>query len=376
MGLKLNIPQLRSRLYDRFVASTWANSSPEVTPAFDLIRDAFHGQNLIVERVTNHSFASQLQLFTGEPPPGALLATYEAHFAEINPRAEVGSVQREGVLINDQAVNRPRELERHEFYNDFLAPQDLRFFAGCKIRTWTDGYEFLTLQRSEDAGELDTHDLDLLKQLLPDVKTLLALRDQQTRAADRQRDFLGAFPGPAACFDLTGCLISHNQSFEACLSLGVIGLEASKRISNPKPLSSDILACLSDGTVKSGVSSNGESSIAYRVVPMHSSETNARLSHQSDISCLVILSSTSVPTSAKAAQLAQIYGLTQAESQVAMLIACGFNTPEIMQKLDIARNTVRTQLTRIRTKMDARSQTDIAIKANAVWSVGSDTLLS
>jgi hypothetical protein len=61
------------------------------------------------------------------------LDLYVAHYAETSPRAAHGKDKPEGFVSYDHQVQSEAEIERNEFYADFLKPQGYKYFVASNL---------------------------------------------------------------------------------------------------------------------------------------------------------------------------------------------------------------------------------------------------
>jgi DNA-binding CsgD family transcriptional regulator len=111
---------------------------------------------------------------------------YGEHYGAVNPWAHDTTGTRETLLINDSVTTRER-LERSEFYNDWLRPQDLRYTFNICVRL--DEFETIELvnARSIRIGPFERIEQDVIASLMPHLRRAVAISRRIALAEAGQR---------------------------------------------------------------------------------------------------------------------------------------------------------------------------------------------
>jgi len=146
---------------------------------------------------------------------------YHEHFIHRDPRRpRIKSVAAGGVFVG-QALLDDAELLRSEFYNDFLRPNGFFHVAGGIPFKDRDRIAVLRVIRPRRARPFDADDLDLLRALMPHLRTALRIHRQFAAANDRLEataEILDRFPTGVILLDRAGRVLATNRSAAAILS--------------------------------------------------------------------------------------------------------------------------------------------------------------
>lgn len=99
--------------------------------------------------------------------------SYLEHYQSKNPRIAKLLTKRQSAIVHDHLAFSEADIDRDEFYNDFLAPNGLRYFAGIAALHTPDLLAGFSVQRSMAHGNIGTEQVAILETLLPHMKTSL-----------------------------------------------------------------------------------------------------------------------------------------------------------------------------------------------------------
>ena len=103
-------------------------------------------------------------------------AQFESHYAHINPRLPHVLAGSLGEFVNDDAIGSDAELMRYEFYSDFLAPSDMRYFAASKIIDDSSLCGLVSAQIAPRFGRPGERLADIWRAIVPHVGNAVAIK--------------------------------------------------------------------------------------------------------------------------------------------------------------------------------------------------------
>lgn len=99
--------------------------------------------------------------------------SYLDHYQSKNPRIEKLLTTRQSAIVHDHLAFSETDIDRDEFYSDFLAPHGLRYFAGVAAHHTHELLAGFSVQRSMAHGNIGADEVAVLECLLPHMKTSL-----------------------------------------------------------------------------------------------------------------------------------------------------------------------------------------------------------
>lgn len=325
--------------------------------ALESIRNAFHGHNVVVERMGSGG-EQQLLHISGAPLPTSLLGDY-AHFAALNPRATVGEAQPVGRAISDESIGDERFFDRDPYYNDFLGSMGLRYFVGGKLRQVDGRYDYLSLQRPAGAGAVSAEAREAFESLLHDVGAAMRIAAHIAKVRATLDGLIESLTAPAALFDHHGRPQRMNRAAQPLLAR--IGSGGSAILARA------IWLTLHNQRSEIGRIECEEGAVVFfRTAPV-AVEAAEILDLEATPQVLVFFSQLEADAPAEISRLALCLGVTLGEARVASRLADGQPPGDIAEALGLRHNTVRAHLAALRAKLDARSQVEIAAIVQAAW---------
>jgi PAS domain-containing protein len=103
------------------------------------------------------------------------LDLYVAHYAETSPRAAHGKDKPEGFVSYDHQVLSEAEIERNEFYADFLKPQGYKYFVASNLLNNEDLFSVFSVQRHLGQDHVDSEEVALMERLTPHMSQALKI---------------------------------------------------------------------------------------------------------------------------------------------------------------------------------------------------------
>lgn len=142
-----------------------------------------------------HDFSAQTSDLHGSSPDGhgfgvitgvdaSAIASFEAHYGATNVWLQDPQLHRAGSVVHSSALFCDRQLQRTEWYGDWLQPQDLFYSCAAVVEHAHERSFNVTALRSPREGGYTAHELQCVQLLVPHLKTAFELhrRLQRTQA--------------------------------------------------------------------------------------------------------------------------------------------------------------------------------------------------
>lgn len=304
--------------------------------------------------------------------PGTMNA-YLRHYADISPRTRYIWRQPERTIVYDHLVMDERGMDRDAFYQEFLAPAELRYFVSGAVSRTPGQHTIVSLQRARRRGHVSPRDIEKLRHLLPGLRNSADLTRRLAAAAS------GAIRGPldwlsdaVAVLSPEETVVYANAAMEDIFSRGdgidlVSGtlrfadaaganlfaraLAAIKR-NRFDPLAplhaADLVAARSSGTTPYVV--------AVRALPATATDT---LYLAADPLAIVFVRDPAPQPPLVHASIRLAFALTEAETQLAGALRQGISPHDYADARGISRNTVYTHLRRLKEKLGCDTVTGL-----------------
>lgn len=338
-------------------------------PAMERLADAIHGEK---------GWLSLLSL--SDTRVGGIIARidptemdrYAEHYAERNPLHNVDDPDQwlrswAPRILTDEDWMLKSDLVASEYYNEFLAPQDIHSCLMVRLAVRGDQTATLNITRPRRSGQFDAADLELAQSLYPHL--LRAFDLGQKLAADRA--LCGGF---AAVFDASphglyltdgdGRVLRLNRSGESMLSARRGLRLTSGRLTAIDPSAARTLhslvarAASDEGDVRTGGSLSlptvpGTAPLSATVAPVRL-DGLALL----DAPALVIVCVTDIEAGVRLPEqkLRDLFGLTAAETRLALALFEGETLADVARSLGISRYTAQNHLARVFEKTGTNRQ--------------------
>lgn len=301
---------------------------------------------------------------------------YASHFASRNPfsnhkdaRAYVRSWTPK-IRFHDDFL--PREdVVRTEFYNDFLRPQ--RIESSMMIGLAASGFETCVLNINHATGTFNAAQVALAQCLHPHLRRAFALSCTLGVATDApsHRDLLQTLDAVAHAILLVDAdgRVRHANA-RAALMLGSTSglrvengvLAASDRSSARQLLAAIGLATAPDAHRRSaaslGIVRNGTSALHVSVTPLRGGDHGV---FATEALAMVTIKDPDASRDAAGERLQSHYGLTPAETRVALALLDGLRPRDAASQLGVSVQTVRNQLQSLYEKTATSRQAELVL---------------
>jgi DNA-binding CsgD family transcriptional regulator len=299
---------------------------------------------------------------------------YAEHFGQCNPLHNVPNPseylkQWAPRVLTDEDWMRKDDLVRSEYYNDFLKPQDIH--SAMMIRLARRGEEIATLNisRPERRGQFGKADIARANAVHPHLIRSFALGRKLAETRRVNDDFLNALNlSPHGLFLLDdGARVTHvNRAGEHMMrlpgALSVInGRLCAGGAADARKLQALIAKAASpDAQIRGGSAMalpapERRLPLSVTVMPL----VSERLSFYRGRSVLVCVTDLEAGVSLPDKQLRDVFGLTPAETRLALAVLEGATLREAAERFGISVHTVHVQMSRIFDKTGTHRQTEL-----------------
>jgi len=306
-------------------------------------------------------------VFAGEAKP-EIAETYNSFFYAVDPfvNLPVGRVMTVEEVVNEE------EWLRSAIYQEFLSPLEVRYYLGADLGDGGEPSCRFRVSRAEHSQNFGDAARATCQILLPHIRCAVRLRNQiDVTEAERQlyAGTLERLAVGAVILDKRGKILRSNDAAMEILrqrdGLSVInaGLHAAFGAEN-RELQGMIEHAISGETsprphLVSGMSLTRPSGrpnlgIVVKAAPMTEWSDSAE-----SPAVVVIIRDVEQKSQASQTVLQRLYGLTPAESTLALKLLGGMTVDEASEQLRVSRNTARCQLRAIFAKTGVTRQTEL-----------------
>jgi DNA-binding CsgD family transcriptional regulator len=299
---------------------------------------------------------------------------YLYYYSGINPRIADGMGRRAGTVRYDHAFMTDAEIDRDEYYADFVRPLDLKYFVSGHVYSSARHAGLFAVQRSTAQGHVGDKEVQLVQRLIPHMRHALDVRVRLAKSGQRNHGLvygLAAHGESALLVDDKGRILYENPAaMDLCASGD--GVTSSGRFLRFSDRSADArltkaLSCLrvSEGErIDTGLRSFAARrpggarpyAVSVRALPGADAFAEAVLG----AAAIVFIRDPEKYVALDRDLLMQSYALTAAETELAALFDTGASLVDIAERRGVSMSTVRTQLYTLMAKLDVNRQADLA----------------
>lgn len=341
-------------------------------PALDSIADLVGGAVATSELIDIERGRPVYAEFT-ERLSSDLETQYIEHYSGINPRVADGIGQPAGAVRYDHAFMGETEMDRDEFYADFVRPLDLKYFVSGHILRSRRHAGLFAVQRSTSQGHVGDEEICLVRRLIPHMRHAL---DVRIRLANSRRWDSGVLNGLTALgeaaflVDAKGRILYRNPAAADLCSdadgvlsdgrfLRFADRAADARLANAlaglRPSEGDRTE-MQSRTFAAGRNDRARPyAVAVRALP----ETDAFAEALLGAAAIVFVRDPEQHVLLDTNLLTESYGLTAAEAELAALFDAGATLADCADRRGVSINTVRSQLYTLMDKLGVNRQTDL-----------------
>ncbi|GJH30397.1 hypothetical protein [Caballeronia novacaledonica] len=299
-------------------------------------------------------------------------ATYEQHFGHIDPIFWPVTMLPEGTVLTDAVVPRA-QLERSEFYQDWVRPQQMHSIAVVNFLRTDAISGVIGLPRTAHGRPFHEEDLRLLRMLLPHLRRAihmqlrlgtLARQEQVTSAA------LDALRHAVAIVDQDCRPLFINRSAQKIIAgRDGLAINATMLCASTNRLTQMLHALVARATARSECETCGGAMTLMR--PSGKRALNALVARlcgnstwpgvgESTRAALILISEPERDAMASEDVLISLYGLTRSEARIAGRLGRGDSLCTVADSLGVLTSTARTHLHHAFAKTSTQRQSELA----------------
>ena len=303
---------------------------------------------------------------------------YAHHFVNVDPILQKLRELPKNQIVQSSDQIDYNALQKTEYYNDYLMPQENHFLAGGLITNSTNQQIFLGVQRTKTQQSFDQLDLNYLQQLIPHIQRSFGLY------ADMEKNKLKEFASNNALenlgvglftLDLNGRITYSNGQAEALLQEST-HLFVSKGRLRASDAGEDAKIAATSAEASSTPefslqpfakairlkASDNKCPELYLIVTSQENSHNALVGLFGDRFLLVFIGRLAEQRLINYQIIAHLFKLTPAESELAAAITQGISLNDYCEKVGVSKNTGRSQLKAVFHKTGVNSQAALVAK--------------
>jgi DNA-binding CsgD family transcriptional regulator/PAS domain-containing protein len=265
-------------------------------------------------------------------------------------------------VVDDLDIFSPETISTHPYYQEFLAPHRLRWFAGVGILCDDDVW-CLSIQRRLDQDPFSPAEKQELAKLSSSLSTAAALARAVGEATASGALQAFALSGTAAVLvNRHGKIFEANQAAEQLLSRDV-RIKKGKLVQDAAGPFADLERALSrllnvrDSVLHPPVALPRKGRgplLAYPARP-----PNAAINALADCQAIIVLVDPEARKSPPESTLRAVYGLSEAEARLSVQLSSGEPLERAAERLGISKETSRTQLKSVFAKLGVHRQAEL-----------------
>lgn len=298
--------------------------------------------------------------------------SYRKHFIHLDPYSDSLAAAPAGTLLQGDQIA-PLPLRKNtEYFNDYERLGDRCYALGSPLGREQDFLLYLGLSRSQRAGPYDDETLAFVRCLLPHIMRAVQIQRLIGNAGDAQRLSEAALDRlriGVVLLDSARCVRFANRAaltFAETFSLGL----GESGLTLPSPRFNDRLQRLVNGALTADLPGNQEpggdltysrpgiGTLQLRVFPLLPGHEPGLARQRVQVAIFLVRPG---PPHLDASQLAAQFGLTAAESRLAVKLAEGRTIAEAAKTARISIATGRSHLRNIFAKTATSRQSELAL---------------
>ncbi len=295
---------------------------------------------------------------------------YEAHYHNMDVWTERGRTQPAGSIVISHALCPLPELRKTEIYNDLYRPSNIEHGAFALLERTTTRLAGVSLFRDRRQPEFSEPDVQLVRFLIPHLRQAFQLHRRIAELRARAAGFeaaLDMIATPVLLFGHGGKLVGMNRSASVLVGEGD-GLVATREGLRAERTAESGLLARAIGRASSPSRGNGDRAgqtvwitrrksgpLQLLISPVG---TNGFQGNGS-ITAIAFVNDAARRQRPAEDTLRTRFGLTRAESRVALLLCDGRAPKSIAEMIGVSVETVRSQMKSIYAKTEVRRQSEL-----------------
>jgi len=366
MYAQANVLDLISRIYD-------SASNPQLWNMF--LEELNTSMRNVAATLHVHDFSNQSGRLLAEVGlDTSFNQKYNEYYSQRNILMARGSqLLVEGNIVSSEQICSDSEFTHTEYYNDYLLPQKIFYLAGGTIFRRSDFAAIISAARPR-SRPFNAEDQRLFKVLMPHLQRALQFH-KQLEAVQFDRDTavhaLNMLRFAFIVVTAQAKIMLTNRAADKLLAKsnglksdhGVLRAERSRDGGVLRQMIAQV-ACTSSGEgmhpggILSLMRSGLRAPLSVLVCPVRLHDITA-LSLSDRPAAVLLINDPEVQPAPGQQALRQLFGLTNAEARLTMLLLEGYSPKNAAERLKVTHNTVHTQLNSVFAKTGANRQSDL-----------------
>lgn len=298
---------------------------------------------------------------------------YIDYYGPINPRLADGMGRPAGTVRYDHAFMSEAEIERDEYYADFVRPLDLKYFVSGHLLCLPRHASLFTVQLSAAQGHVGDVEIGLVQRLIPHMRHALDVRIRLAKIGQRNGGLvhgLAALDEAAMLVDGYGRILHENpaatkmcSNADGMISTGRVLRFADRAadaglanvLAGLRPLEGDRIETHTRSFAARRPGGGRPYAVSVRALPASDAFAEALLG----AAALVFIRDPDTYVRLDRKLLRQSYGLTAAEADLAAMFDTGTTLADAAEQRGVSITTVRSQLYAVMAKLGVNRQTDL-----------------
>jgi DNA-binding CsgD family transcriptional regulator len=344
----------------------WPTALGKVTGLFGSVGTTFETVDRTVGRMTD--------FWSYGIPPGSEL-TYAEHYMASSPRMKLSHWHRPGDVGFDRLVIDEAGMRSNEYYSEFLAGADMRYFISITVIQDAGELACLAVQRSPREGHAEKGEIERMIRLVPHVRqafdTTRRLRNLAS-AGEMFEQALDWLPEAVLLTRADGTVSYLNAAARQCLRGNDIRLKHGRLDFQTAAARTRLDAALAAIQRRdSGQLAGGDFAVPrgggkppYMVSVRPIIDRSERLAPAvTQALAIVFIRDPLVAAAMPAGRMARdVFGLTEAETAFADALARGMSTIDYARTRNVSLNTVYTHLRHLKAKTGTKRMSELVAK--------------
>ena len=295
---------------------------------------------------------------------------YLEHYNAINPRIRHLMVPNVAKVACDHQMFSEKDMDRDEFYCDFLAPRKLRYFAGISAIHTANMFAGFSVQISPDQGHLSESMLRDLKTLQPHLETAVSnylTFGNITRQLGSYDTVLDQFDDGVLLLSSDGKVLTTNHKARQLLSQSNISITRGRLRFKDLDQQSIFNRFVKRNMGFNHISAHQAVRLILRRtdmdLPFHGTliriSSDSKLEFSSNVAVAFIIRDPLKASKSIEEILIQHFNLTHSEAALTNLLVNGYTLKQAAERRLVRYSTVRTQLKAAMSKLGVRRQVDL-----------------
>ena len=302
-------------------------------------------------------------------------AKRELDYLEINPRLKAAQTSKQGEILYDYINLTADEMQSDTTYQDLIKPNGLDWYAGTKLIQDANCTVLFGVFRDGKSEHFNPEELSQFKWLSDRVSTAVvtAMRIDEVQWKSKF-EALESSTGAIAAISLTGTIIEMSPDFRPLLrqyDIGALAVGGALKMKDPliENFLKNTLPMLNRNMVSIDTSPLKNVSRMLRSkagdwvkLHLYPIPVVSRWAHSGAVALVSLEEVKDIGPKPK--DLHDLFSLTPAESDVAILLANGRTLKEVASQRQVSYETIRWQVKCILQKTECRNQIELAILIN------------